>query len=164
MIVVIIASPLSFPEIWEQKWMLFSHTVIIQSMNSEHIGRYQIQSRIGNGGMATVYLAYDPHFSRQVAIKVIPDHYLNEPQSRKRFQREAKAIAQLEHPAIVPVYDYGENKGRPYLVMRYMGGGSLKDWLTQDPLPLTTISPPIIKRIANALDAAHTKGGLFIVI
>lgn len=131
--------------------------VIIQSMNSEHIGRYQIQSRIGNGGMATVYLAYDPHFSRQVAIKVIPDHYLNEPQSHKRFQREAKAIAQLEHPAIVPVYDYGENKGRPYLVMRYMVGGSLKDWLTQDLLPLTTISP-IIERIASALDTAHAKG------
>lgn len=129
---------------------------IIQDMFSEQIGRYQIKSRIGNGGMATVYLAFDPHFDRNVAIKVIPDHALHEAQSHKRFQREAKAIAQLEHPAIVPVYDYGEDNGRPYLVMRYMVGGSLKDWLSEDPLPLTTITT-IIDRVANALDMAHER-------
>jgi len=121
------------------------------------IGRYNIKSELGRGGMATVYHAYDPRFERDVAIKVLPHAFLHDPQFRTRFEREAKMIALLEHPAIVPVYDFGEQDGQPYIVMRYMAGGSLADRLKQGPVPLDETSR-IITRLAPALDAAHARG------
>ena len=97
-------------------------------MQPEKIGIYEIKSELGRGGMATVYLAYDPRFEREVAVKVLPRELLHsDPQFRLRFEREAKIIAQLEHSAIVPVYDVGEADGQPYFVMRYMNGGSLSE-------------------------------------
>ena len=87
------------------------------------IGRYEIRRELGRGGMATVYLAYDPRFQRQVAIKVLPRQFTHDPKYLARFEQEARMIAALEHPAIVPVYDYGEHNDAPYLVMRYMAGG-----------------------------------------
>ena len=91
------------------------------------IGRYQIRNEIGRGGMAIVYRALDPRFEREVAIKLLPRQFSHDPDFLGRFQSEAKIIAALEHPAIVPVYDFGEQDGRPYLVMRFMSGGSLAD-------------------------------------
>ena len=88
----------------------------------EQIGRYEIRREIGRGGMATVYLAYDPRFQRQVAIKVLPRQFTHDPRYLARFEQEAQLIAKLEHPAIVPVYDFGEHEDAPYLVMRYMLG------------------------------------------
>ena len=96
---------------------------------TDKFGRYEIKSEIGRGGMATVYHAYDPRFERDVAIKVLPREFLHDPQFRARFEREAKMIALLEHPAIVPVYDFGEEEEQPFIVMRYMSGGSLSDRL-----------------------------------
>ena len=96
---------------------------------TDKFGRYEIKSEIGRGGMATVFHAYDPRFERDVAIKVLPREFLHDPQFRTRFEREAKMIALLEHPAIVPVYDFGEEDGQPFIVMRYMSGGSLSDRL-----------------------------------
>jgi serine/threonine protein kinase len=87
------------------------------------IGRYQVTAEIGRGGMATVYRAYDSHFDREVAIKVLPREFLHDPAFQARFQREAKIIGSLEHFGIVPVYDFGEENGQPYLVMRLMTGG-----------------------------------------
>src|SRR5688572_4984782 len=92
------------------------------NMPEQSIGRYQIQAELGRGGMATVYRAYDPSFKREVALKVLPRDFLHDPTFRARFQQEAQLIAQLEHPAIVPVYDVGEEAGQPYLVMRLMRG------------------------------------------
>ena len=98
------------------------------TMQPEKIGIYKIKSELGRGGMATVYCGYDPRFEREVAVKVLPSELLHaDPQFRLRFEREAKIIAQLEHSAIVPVYDVGEADGQPYFVMRYMTGGSLSD-------------------------------------
>ena len=94
-------------------------------MAFEKIGRYEVRGEIGRGGMATVFQAYDPRFEREVAIKVLPREFTHDAQFRTRFEREAKTIALLEHPAIVPVYDFGEEEGQPYIVMRYMSGGSL---------------------------------------
>jgi serine/threonine protein kinase len=91
-------------------------------MIPEKIGRYVIKTELGRGGMATVYLANDPRFEREVAVKVLPREMLHDPQFRTRFEREAKTIAMLEHPAIVPVYDFGEEDGQPYFIMRYMTG------------------------------------------
>src|SRR5574341_423307 len=126
-------------------------------MADKTVGRYEIKSEIGRGGMSTVLHAYDPRFKRDVAIKILPREFLHDPLFRARFEREAETIAALEHPAIVPVYDFGEDDGQLFLVMRYMGGGSLSDRLEKGPLSLTkTIG--ILQRLAPALDKAHGLG------
>ncbi len=126
-------------------------------MSSIYFGRYETIREVGRGGMATVYLAHDPRFKRDVAIKVLPAQFTHDPTFRARFEREAQTIAQLEHPAIVPVYDFGEQNEQPFLVMRYMSGASLAERLRQQ-----SISPKetaqILARIASALDRAHSQG------
>jgi hypothetical protein len=107
--------------------------------------------------MATVYEAWDPTFDRKVALKVLPDELLHDGTFRQRFEREAKTIAALEHPAIVPVYEYGEADNKVFLAMRYMGGGSLADKLRAGRLPAAAIAR-IYERVAPALDLAHGKG------
>lgn len=107
--------------------------------------------------MATVYLAHDPRFGRDVALKVLSVAYKDQPTFRERFEREARTVAKLEHPAIVPVYDFGEDHDQLFLVMRYMSGGSLADRIVLEPfVPETAV--PIIRRIASALDHAHAHG------
>jgi serine/threonine protein kinase len=125
-------------------------------MATSKIGRYEIKSEIAKGGMATVFRAYDPTFERDVAIKVLPHAMLHDPTFRARFEREAKMIAMLEHPAIVPVYDFGEEDGQPYIVMRFMSGGSLAERIERGALPLDETTQ-IINRFAPALDAAHAR-------
>ncbi len=127
-------------------------------MAAEKIGPYLIQAELGRGGMATVYLAYDPRFERQVAVKILPPEMLHaDPQFRLRFEREARLIARLEHPAIVPVYDVGEDEGRPYFVMRYMNGGSLADRIKQGVFSIAEATR-ILEIIAPALEEAHNQG------
>jgi serine/threonine-protein kinase len=126
-------------------------------MNPEKIGRYEIKSELGRGGMATVYRAYDPTFEREVALKILPRELLHDVQFRVRFEREAKTVAKLEHTAIVPVYDVGDADGLPYFVMRYMTGGSLTDLMQNGPIPLDE-TVRILDRLAAALDYAHSKG------
>ncbi|MCS6883373.1 MAG: protein kinase [Oscillochloridaceae bacterium] len=121
------------------------------------IGRYQIRSELGRGGMAVVYRAFDPEAEREVAVKVLPRELLHDPAFRARFRREVEAVAALEHPAIVPLYDSGEHEGQPYMVMRLMTGGSLADRLRRGPLPLAQAAR-IIAELAPALDAAHAAG------
>ncbi len=105
--------------------------------------------------MATILRASDPRFKRDVAIKLLPREFQHERTFRTRFEREAETIAALEHPAIVPVYDYGEEDDQPYFVMRYMPGGSLADKIAKGPLPVAEAAR-IVARIAPALDTAHT--------
>ena len=93
--------------------------------------RYTIEHELGRGGMATVYLAKQANMNRQVAIKVLPPEFLHDPQFYQRFEREVDTIARLEHPHILPVYDFGEDGGVPYIVMRYLAGGSLRVLLEQ---------------------------------
>ncbi len=126
-------------------------------MTGKKIGRYEIKSELGRGGMATVFRAYDPQFKRDVAIKVLPKEFLHDKEFRSRFEREATTIAALEHSAIVPVYDFGEEDGQPYLVMRFMGGDSLQERIDQGALPLDEVIR-IIDRVAPALDYAHSQG------
>src|SRR5512137_45854 len=130
--------------------------VILVRMIPEKIGIYQIKSELGRGGMATVYLANDPRFEREVAVKVLPREMLHDPQFRTRFEREAKTIAMLEHAVIVPVYDFGEEDGQPFFVMRYMTGGSLSDRLKQGPLTVAEAAQ-VMAHIAPGLDEAHAK-------
>jgi serine/threonine protein kinase len=121
------------------------------------IDRYEIRGELGRGGMATVYLAHDPIFNRDVAVKVLPKETLQDSTSYKRFQHEAQIIGSIEHPAIVPVYDFGEENGQPYLVMRYLGGGSLASRISAGPLSIIDTGK-VLARIGAALDAAHAKG------
>jgi serine/threonine protein kinase len=124
---------------------------------SQRIGRYELLYPLSRGGMAMVYLARDPAFERQVAIKVLPPQFTGDPQFRSRFEREAKVIAGLEHPYIVPVYDYGEDGEQPYLVMRFMPGGTLADRIAGQPMRLEQVTP-IVQRLAEAIDAVHRHG------
>jgi len=127
-------------------------------MAPKTIGRYEIKDVIGRGGMATVYLAHDPNSKRDVAVKVLPRESLgDESNALERFKNELQTIASLEHPAIVPVYDVGEDNGQPFFVMRYMAGGSLSMLIQDGKLSLRDTAR-IIERITVALDHAHKKG------
>ncbi|MCJ7796140.1 MAG: serine/threonine protein kinase, partial [Thermoleophilia bacterium] len=124
---------------------------------SRTFGRYILIEQLGRGGMATVFRARDPEFDRDVALKVLPEELLQDPEFRARFQREARAIARLEHPAIVPVYDIGEEQGQPFLVMRFMPGGTLGQRLAKGPLPPAECVA-LLGRMGSALDEAHRHG------
>lgn len=117
-------------------------------------GRYEIVRTLGGGGMGQVFLAHDPQFPRHVALKLLQTNLAADPALRQRFQREAQTIANLEHHAIVPVYDYGQHEGRMFLVMRLMRGGTLEQKLARGRLPLDEVQT-ILTRIASALDKAH---------
>ncbi len=134
------------------------HWFILARMSiPEKIGRYEIKEELSDGDMAKVYLAYDPRFAREVAIKVLSHELPNDPQFHSRFERELKIAAGLEHPAIVPVYDVGEEDGQPYYVMRYMSGGSLARRINKEKLTVQETAR-IIERVAQALAYAHKKG------
>ena len=138
------------------------HIGILGAMTTpEKIGRYEIKGELGRGGMATVYRAYDPSFEREVAIKVLPRELMHDPQFRDRFRREIKTIASLEHPAIVPVYDVGEEDGVPYFVMRYMTGGSLTQWIEKGKFSLEDAAAHHRKTVLGAW-RTHTRTGLSI--
>ena len=122
------------------------------------IDRYKILSLIGKGGMATVYKAYDTRLERDVAIKVIRrDAFSTEDMDMllKRFEREAKSLAGLSHPNIVGVIDFGEFEGSPYLVMVYVPGGTLKDWLGE-PIPWRGAIQMLLP-VARALEYVHKR-------
>lgn len=125
-------------------------------MSEKKIGRYEIKSELGRGGMATVYLAYDPVLERDVALKLLPNYFAHDPEFSARFEREAKTVAALEHGSIVSMYDYGEDGQWPYFVMRLMKGGSLKDRIEKGPMSLEEAAR-IVGRVAGALDKAHSK-------
>jgi len=126
-------------------------------MQPDKIGRYKIKEELGHGEMGTVYRAFDASFNREVAIKILPLELMRNLKILARFRRELKMIALLEHPAIVPVYDVGEENGQPYYVMRYMSGGSLRRWLKSGKLSLQETAD-IVERIALGLEYAHRKG------
>ncbi len=122
----------------------------------ETIGRYEIIEELGRGGMAVVFLARDPLMARRVAVKLLPGQFTFNESLRARFQREARIVASLEHPAIVPVHDFGEFNEQPYLVMRYMVGGSLSQYNHGNPLTLPEVVR-VLTPLAGALDKAHTQ-------
>ena len=126
-------------------------------MVAEKFSRYELREELGQGGMATVYRAYDPMFEREVALKILKRESLNDVHVRERFERETKIIARLEHAAIVPVYDVGRDRDQLFFVMRYMAGGSLIERIQRGTLSLGEIGH-ILQRLAAALDYAHSKG------
>ncbi len=125
------------------------------------LGRYHILEKLGEGGMAVVYKAYDTHLEHEVAVKVIRLDNLPrnaEERALKRFEREAKAVARLDHPNLVKVTDYGEYEGNPYLVMPYVPGGTLKEYLKDHVLVDWREAASILLPVAQALAYAHEQG------
>jgi serine/threonine protein kinase len=121
------------------------------------LGKYQIVELIGKGGMATVYKAYQPGLDRYVAVKVVSAQQIPIPGLKERFIREAKAVAQLSHPNILPIYDVGLEGDISYFVMKYVvGGRTLRDLMGQ-PMDLPTVSH-YIDQAGRALDHAHERG------
>lgn len=122
------------------------------------LGPFEILEEVGRGGMATVYRARQTSMNRIVAMKVLPRHLLHDPSFYDRFTREVEVISHLEHPHILPIYDYGQSEGVPFIAMRFLGGGSLEDEIRRrGPLPLDDLEKPL-RQIAQALDYAHGQG------
>lgn len=128
-------------------------------MNFTTFGRYEIKNMLGQGGMAEVYTAYDPVMERLVALKIIRTKFSEDARFKERFWREAKTIARLEHRAILPVHDFGEDEvtGQLYLVMRLMPD-VLHDWLGRHKMIPLEGASLILNRLAAALMYAHHQG------
>ncbi len=126
-------------------------------MLDQRLGPYKVTEEIGAGGMATVYRAYQASMDRHVAIKVIRSAILHDATLRERFRREARLIARLEHPHLLPVYDFDGDHDPPYIVMRFLEGGTLKQILAQGELPQAEILYTL-RQVASALDYAHRQG------
>src|SRR5213080_1739004 len=120
------------------------------------LGQFRVVERIGSGGMATVFKAYQPTLDRYVAIKVLPAYHARDPVFVKRFVQEARSVAKLAHPNIVQIHDFGDQDNVTYIVMEYVDGGTLKDRLKK-PLPVPEAVDYIIQA-AEGLDCAHRNG------
>ena len=123
----------------------------------ENVGSYRVMEKLGRGGMATVYKAYHASLDRYVALKVLHPTFLEDPNFLARFQREARLVAKLEHPNIVPVYDFAEHEEQPYLVMKYIEGETLKAHLNRGRLDVDQIWG-VVDAIGAGLGYAHKKG------
>ena len=122
-----------------------------------NLGHYQLIEPLASGGMATIYRAQQPALDRIVAVKVLPEYLVDQPGFLERFKIEAQAIARLDHPHILPVYDFGQAQRMPYLVMKYVPGGTLKDLMEAGPLEASRAAH-LLRQIAEALDHAHAQG------
>ncbi len=123
------------------------------------IGPYRILEQLGQGGMATVYKAYHAALDRYVAIKVLHRAFLEDENFKARFLREARLVARLEHPNIVPVYDFAEYEGQPYLVMKFIDGETLKARMLRGPLAADEVLA-MVTAVGQALTYAHRQGVL----
>jgi serine/threonine protein kinase len=121
------------------------------------VGSFTILEEVGRGGMATVYSAMQNTMNRKVALKVLPRHFLHDPDFLERFEREVEVISRLEHPHILPIYDYGEDDGVPFIAMRFLGGGSMAQLIRRGVPKLKDIDKPF-KQVSEALDYAHQQG------
>src|SRR6266508_1766157 len=101
----------------------------MEDLTGKQLGPYQIIASLGEGGMAAVYKAYHPAMERHVALKILPRHFASDAEFVNRFKQEAKVLAQLQHPHIVPVFDFGEQDGYTYLVMPFIRSGTLAELL-----------------------------------
>ncbi len=123
----------------------------------QSLGQYQVTAQIGKGGMSTVYQAIQTSMKRSVAIKVLPRTLTHEDKFLERFYREVEIVSSLQHPHILPVYDFGEFDGMPYIVMAYMSSGTLSDLISKGAIPPDE-TLRLVRQMADALDYAHRKG------
>jgi serine/threonine protein kinase len=125
----------------------------------DNVGPYQVIEQLGHGGMASVFKAYHAALDRYVALKVLHQAFNEDSTFINRFQREAKVVAKLEHPNIVPVYDFAEHEGRPYLVMKFIEGDTLKARMSAGPLTAKEIEQ-VVETVGSAVGYAHRQGVL----
>ena len=123
----------------------------------ENVGPYRVTEQLGRGGMATVYKAYHANLDRYVALKVLHPAFLEDENFLARFQREARLVAKLEHPNIVPVYDFAEHEGQPYLVMKFVEGETLKAFMNHGHLDVEQIWN-VVEAVGAGLGYAHKQG------
>ncbi len=128
-----------------------------KDLSGRAIRGYELGERVGAGGFGVVYRAVQPLIEREVAVKIILPQYANHPDFIRRFEAEAQLVARLEHPHIVPLYDYWREPAVAYLVMRLLRGGSLQEALKEGPLPLESVIH-ILDQIGAALLTAHRAG------
>jgi eukaryotic-like serine/threonine-protein kinase len=121
-----------------------------------HIGAYQVESRIGSGGMGVVYLARDAKLQRPVAIKLLSSSLSADPERLRRFRHEAHSVSALNHPNILVIHDFGESNGRPFMVTEFVEGQTLRQRM-QSPLPLSEAFD-VAMQCGQALAAAHARG------
>ena len=129
----------------------------MEDLIGKQLGAYRVEALLGEGGMAAVFTAYQPAMDRHVAIKILPRQMVGDTEFVARFQQEAKVVARLQHPHILPVFDYGEADGFAYLVMPLVMGGTLSGLMHGQPLPLSHIQI-IVSQVGDALDYAHSQG------
>ena len=130
----------------------------MEDIIGKQLGRYQVVSPLGEGGMAAVYKAYQPGMDRYVALKILPQQYARDAEFSGRFEQEAKVIAKLQHPHILPVHDYGKADDYTYIVMPIVETGTLADLLRgEQPMSLQRIRI-IMTQLGDALDYAHSQG------
>ncbi|MEO6063894.1 MAG: extracellular solute-binding protein [Thermoflexales bacterium] len=129
----------------------------MENLSGRSFGAYEILEPLGEGGMAAVYRAYQPSVERYVAVKVLPRLFANDPTFVARFRREARVVAQLQHPHILPVFDYGESDGYTYFVMPLVSGGTLADRVAAG-IPAIGQTRIWIAQVARALGYAHQRG------
>ena len=129
----------------------------MQDLSGKHLGNYTIIEAIGEGGMGQVYRAHQASVERDVALKVLPDHLTNDATFLRRFQQEAKVIANLQHPHILSVHDFGEEDGVTYLVMPLMSGGTLTDLIQAKSITMKDVRR-IMTQVGSALVYAHERG------
>jgi len=121
------------------------------------VGPFQIVGVLGRGGMATVYEAYEERLERAIALKVLPPEFLHTGTFARRFEKEAKVVAKLEHPNIVPIYASGISDGIPWMSMRLLGGGNMGTLLRKR-RPDADHAVRLLRAVADALDYAHARG------
>jgi hypothetical protein len=129
----------------------------MEDLTGKQLGPYQVVAPLGEGGMAAVYKAYQPGMERYVALKILPRHFASDPLFVGRFEQEAKVLAKLQHPHILPVFDFGQADGYTYIVMPFLQSGDLTDLLRGSALSLAQLRR-IISQVGDALDYAHAHG------
>jgi len=137
-------------------WAVFFRTTVTLSAGTR-LGPYEIEGELGRGGMGEVYRALDTRLGREVAVKILPPAFAADPESVRRFEKEARAVASLSHPNVVTLLDVGEQEGVRYAVSELVDGDTLRVKLAAGPLPLREAAE-VAAQVAEGLAAAHEKG------